>query len=95
MDILAALDAAGDALKALGEDSVIASFHPAGRYFTSDRYGIRLTLTGTSGVHGSGSSLSGALQDALNKRETEAKRLQVEAQIRAEVEQRMQRQEAA
>jgi hypothetical protein len=95
-NILAALDVAGEALKALGEESVVASFHAAGGYFTGDRYGVTLTLAGlVGGVHGSGSSLSEAFQVALNRREIEAIRLRVEAQVRAEVEQRMQRQEAA
>jgi hypothetical protein len=80
------LNLAGEALKALGEEGVIASFHAAGRYFTEDRYGITLHLEGTPGIHGSGTTLAEAFSNALRQREEDAARLDREARIRAMVE---------
>lgn len=84
-----ALNAAGEALKALGEQSVVLSFHAAGKYFLEDSYGVRLELDGSPGVHGSGRTVAEAYQAALNQRVLDEERIAIEAQIRAEVEERM------
>jgi hypothetical protein len=93
------LNAAGEALKATGEPVIILSFFQAGDYGReADGFAVRVESPGTSGCHGSGKTPAEAYQAAMNQREIDAARAEIEAQIRAEVDERMAalgRQEAA
>jgi fructose-1-phosphate kinase PfkB-like protein len=91
---LEALDAAGEALLALGEEAVVLSAFRAGSLFTTNRFSIRLELEGTSGIHGSGDTPTAAFADACAKRSEKIREMEVEAEVRAEIERRSHRKAA-
>jgi hypothetical protein len=85
-DTMNTLNHAGEALKALGEQSVVFGFFPASDLHIADTYTIRLDLPGTPGCHGSGRTPAEAYQNAIIQRKADARRLEREARIRAAVE---------
>lgn len=89
------LNAAGAALKDLGEQTVIMGYYAAGPLKVEEGYSIRLELPGTSGVHGSGRTPAEAYQNALRQRAEDAERLRIEDEVRAQVEMRRQQRLAA
>jgi hypothetical protein len=93
--ILAELDKAGESLKQLGEQSIVLGYFAAGPLFVRESFTARIELPGTPGVHGTGATPSEAIGKAWAQREEDARRLDLEDQVRAEVERRMQRKEAA
>lgn len=93
--LLSDLDKLGEAVKRLGENGIILGYFAPGPLRLQERFTARIELEGTPGVHGSGASYSEAVRNAFAQREEDARRLEIEAQIRAEVERRTERKEAA
>ena len=88
--IATALEQAGAALRALGEEVVLLAFYRAAPGFDGDRYSVRLELDrggGTAlGVQESAASPARALAKALAAREEKRAALAAEAEIRAQIE---------
>lgn len=89
--ILAEIDKLGELVKQLGEDRIILGYFAAGPLKLQEGFTARIELSGTPGVHGTGASWSEAIRNAFAQREEDAQRLDFEAQVRAEVEERIQR----
>lgn len=89
-EILAALNAAGDALAALGEGSIVLGrFSPDLYSDGKPHFTCRLELEGTPGIHASADTFGGALVKAMADREDKRADMAREAEIRAEIEARM------
>ena len=90
--IATALEQAGAALRALGEEVVLLAFYRAQPGFDGDRYSVRLELDGggsaATAVQESAASPAGALAKALAAREEKRAALAAEAEIRAQIEAR-------
>ena len=92
----AMLNAAGEALKQLGETGgVLLGYWPADHLRIEECYTIRLEAPGAAGAHGSGSSPTEAYRNALRQREEDAERARIRAEIEAETERRMNQRRAA
>jgi hypothetical protein len=88
-DLLDALDRAGDALAALGEEVVLLGFYRAGPGLPADRYSVRLEIPGAPcGIQESASAPAAALARALSTRAARRATLEREASIRIEAAQR-------
>jgi hypothetical protein len=93
--ILRELDKAGEAIRKLGEHSITLGYFAAGPLRINESFTARIDLPGTPGIHGKGASWSEAIRNAFAQREEEERRLELEAEVRAEVERRQQQRKAA
>ena len=82
-EILEALDAAGEALKATGEESIYLSCQ-------NGKFGVSLYGTGSpSGCHGHGPTPTAAFADACAKRSDGERERAIRAEVEAEVRARL------
>lgn len=92
--ILDALNAAGEALKACGESSILFGFYPKSDLHIADTFTCRLDLPSTTGVQGHGPTMADAYKAALIERANKQVLLDIEAMVRAEVSERLNRKAA-